>query len=59
MEVSAKVKSKTVNKKLFAFLRTSARLEEKIDIASKILFQIKRNDQLNQGNFLFRDKDII
>ena len=41
MEVPSKEKSKIAKKKLFAFLRTTAKLEEKIEVASKILFQLK------------------
>ena len=47
MEKSPKEKSKTAQKKLFAFLRASAKLEEKIDVASKILFQYRDNEKSN------------
>ena len=46
MEKSPKEKSKTTQK-FFAFLRASAKLEEKIDVASKILFQFRDNEKSN------------
>ena len=51
MEIDAKGKLKISGSKLFAFLKATEKLEEEIDIASKILSQIKDNGKPNLGNF--------
>ena len=51
MEVSTKIKSETTNRKLFAFLNTTAKLEKKIEIASKILLQSKENNKITAQKY--------
>ena len=51
MELNEKRRSKITSSKLFAFLDATAKLEEEIDIASKILLKIKNDNSLNRKDY--------